>query len=584
VRPFRLTTTTAAWLLCLIVAGAASLPALAHLGASLGDTDDAMRLVEARALLHGRGWWDLIEPRLAPPGGLAVHWSRLVDAPIAALLALSSAILGSAGGELFTRAAWPLLLFAPTGWMLIKSAEKLGGGAIAPWIAAVLAPLSWMIWDQFAPGRLDHHNVQLLLMAGAMWAALSVARWESAAILGAACGVSLAIGFETLPVIAWAAGLVGVRFVLSPHAARATLAFGAALAGAAALAFLIQTPPSWWTRSGCDALQFNGVAAALVAGGALAAAAWLSPAARALRFIGMAAAGALSAAAFIGLHPTCLHGPYADIDPRIHSIWLDRVGEARPLAAVLAAQPLMALSMALLPLGALAASGLAIARGRREPGFLALAGLLALTAIVGLAQTRGLVLATAAAIPLAAALLARLPNLGAVRPALAGLALGFAASPTVMLLALDAVAPASVQAKEQSAVRDQTPCFTASAFSAMGRLPPGVVLADLDAGPHIIANTAHAAAAGPYHRLGPAIFDAMTVFYETPQQAATIVARDGADYVALCRVGVFASEAKPGGFAYALLNGAPPAWLRPLESRDGEYLLFGVDRARLPRP
>ena len=51
---------------------------------ALGDTDDNMRIMQVRALLHGQGWYDLRQYRLDPPWGANIHWSRLVDLPIAA--------------------------------------------------------------------------------------------------------------------------------------------------------------------------------------------------------------------------------------------------------------------------------------------------------------------------------------------------------------------------------------------------------------------------------------------------------------------------------------------------------------------
>ena len=35
----------------------------------LGDTDDNMRIMQVRALLHGQGWYDLRNYRLNPPFG-----------------------------------------------------------------------------------------------------------------------------------------------------------------------------------------------------------------------------------------------------------------------------------------------------------------------------------------------------------------------------------------------------------------------------------------------------------------------------------------------------------------------------------
>jgi hypothetical protein len=67
------------------------------------DTDSAMRLAEVRDLVAGQGWFDTMQHRLNTPYGLAMHWSRLVDTPLALLLLIS---------ERLALTAWPLLLFA----------------------------------------------------------------------------------------------------------------------------------------------------------------------------------------------------------------------------------------------------------------------------------------------------------------------------------------------------------------------------------------------------------------------------------------------------------------------------------------
>ncbi len=55
-------------------------------GFGLGDTDDNMRIMQVRGLLHGQGWFDLRDYRMNPPYGANIHWSRLVDLPIAGLI------------------------------------------------------------------------------------------------------------------------------------------------------------------------------------------------------------------------------------------------------------------------------------------------------------------------------------------------------------------------------------------------------------------------------------------------------------------------------------------------------------------
>src|SRR5260370_34706736 len=74
-------------------------------------TDDAMRLVQIRDWISGQGWFDLFQYRLDPPGA-SMHWSRVVDVPLAALILLLRPLIGTHGAETVTLFLWPLLLFA----------------------------------------------------------------------------------------------------------------------------------------------------------------------------------------------------------------------------------------------------------------------------------------------------------------------------------------------------------------------------------------------------------------------------------------------------------------------------------------
>src|SRR5258707_13870379 len=50
-----------------------------EMGQRMFDADDAMRLVQVREFLSGRGWFDPHETRLAPPAAHATHWSPVFD-------------------------------------------------------------------------------------------------------------------------------------------------------------------------------------------------------------------------------------------------------------------------------------------------------------------------------------------------------------------------------------------------------------------------------------------------------------------------------------------------------------------------
>ena len=73
-----------------------------------GDNDSLLRLVQIRDLIGGQGWFDLHQYRMGPDGGFVMHWSRLVDAPIAAIMLAGAAVTGSmAIGETVALIAWP---------------------------------------------------------------------------------------------------------------------------------------------------------------------------------------------------------------------------------------------------------------------------------------------------------------------------------------------------------------------------------------------------------------------------------------------------------------------------------------------
>ena len=73
------------------------------------DPDDSMRLVEVRDFLNGQSWFDLRQYRLGLDGGTLMHWSRLIDLPIAALIAFFRLFLSPEAAEAAAALVWPHL-------------------------------------------------------------------------------------------------------------------------------------------------------------------------------------------------------------------------------------------------------------------------------------------------------------------------------------------------------------------------------------------------------------------------------------------------------------------------------------------
>ena len=102
-------------LLLVFVLMAAGLVAKAWLNAGkiplLNDTDDAMRMVQVRDLLAGQGWYDMTQWRLDAPGGVFMHWSRIIDIPLVLLLKFFGFFLAPEQAERATRIAFPVRCF-----------------------------------------------------------------------------------------------------------------------------------------------------------------------------------------------------------------------------------------------------------------------------------------------------------------------------------------------------------------------------------------------------------------------------------------------------------------------------------------
>ena len=78
------------------------------------------------------------------------------------------------------------------------------------------------------------------------------------------------------------------------------------------------------------------------------------------------------------------------------------------------------------------------------------------------------------------------------------------------------------------------PCFLSHNVRALAALPPGLIAAELDLGPYIVALTPHRVLAAPYHRLDKAILANHAILAGAPAPALAKARTLGIRYVALC--------------------------------------------------
>ena len=208
--------------------------------AAAGDNDSMLRLVEIRDLIGGQCWFDLHQYRMGAQGGFVMHWSRLVDAPIAAIILVVSAFTGKlATGETAALLEWDDAADGGGAGVYAESCarrrRRLGADAGAHHLHRG-APLRRPF---FVPGNIDHHNVQLTLTLAAMTALIIGHSHVAGIAAGVACALMLAVGMETLPYVAVAGLTVSSGYLLGGRAEAAKAAgFGVGFAGVGFAAFL----------------------------------------------------------------------------------------------------------------------------------------------------------------------------------------------------------------------------------------------------------------------------------------------------------------------------------------------------------
>jgi hypothetical protein len=537
---------------------------------ALGDTDDNMRIMQVRGLIAGQSWFDLRQHRLNPPFGADIHWSRLVDLPIAGIKLALAPFLGGPTAEKAAVALAPLIPMAAAMAAVAVAARRL----VAPWafaLAIAILLCGHSLRNQWAPLRIDHHGWQLALLAVAAASLTDPKRARGGATLGIATALSLVIGLEMLLYLALLAGIAVLMWVRDPAHGRRLATYGASLAGGAALGFLVFASQA--NRAPvCDALSPVWLSVA-AAGGAVAVAMTLAaPRSWPLRLALAAGAGAALATGFLLAWPHCL-GRLEGASPELVRLWLGNVREARPLYTHGYST---AIAVAALPVAGLIGYAVMLWRHRSDEQKLVAWGATAAPALLAasllLWQSRAGPAAQLLAVPGATALvwLAVTSRFMAVR-VVGTVALFLLASgllPQQMLRYF----PPKPRPGMEVVNKANNLCPTLGALKPVAQLPRGQVLTFVDLGPRLIALTHHDAVAGPYHRNGRDIIDVMRAFRGTAEAARATIERRGIDYVLICpgysESTVYASQAK-GGFYMQLVRGKVPAWLQPVPLPSG---------------
>ena len=535
---------------------------------ALADTDDAMRLAQLRDWLGGQGWFDLHQGRVA--GGYESHWSRLIDAGLAGTLWIFSWFAAPRMAERLMFTAWPLLWLLPVMAGAAAIAWRIAGREAAL-VALLMAVIGLPAFQQFRPGRIDHHNVQIALsvLAIAATAWPDRVRWAAVAA-GAVSGLAMAIGLECLPYLMVCAAAFAARYVMDARGAGAAADYGLALAVSSAAGFVIIVGPDHWTRGVCDEIAINWITLTVVGGVGLALAAKFPSERMSVRSARVFLVGAVATALFIAVEPRCLRGPYAMMDPAVWPIWLAHVREMKPLIPLMIESPLTGIAILAFPAMALVAA-VVLARSRKyrfDFGFLVATAAFVMAAVTTLAAIKSAPYATWLAMPLVAAFALQLFAALRLERLLPRAAVGVLLTPAVLSLGAVTIANAAGIGRDDRFHRAETPaCFQNQSYAALAQLPAGVVATDVNYGPFLLALTPHSVLTAPYHRLSSAIVATHRAFASPPEQARAMLAGLRADYVAVC--GAHAPDglgpAERDASLWSRLQAvAVPDWLQPV--------------------
>jgi hypothetical protein len=549
----------------------------------LGDTDDNMRIMQVRALLHGQGWYDLRDYRMNPPFGANIHWSRLVDLPIAGLILGFRPFLGGAGAERWAVAIAPMLPYLLLLYSVALTARRLVGPT------AYLLAFFGLFFAQsnngmFAPERIDHHGWQLALLALSVASIADPDKIRGGILLGVSSALSLAIGLEMIIYLALA-GVVMVLFWVEELDERERLrTYALALGGSTALGFLVFASNDNW-QPVCDALSPVWLSDVLLGSAlAFALASYAQPSWK-IRLTAALAAG-LVIAAFHGLTwPQCLSRP-ENVSPEVERLWLAYVKEARPFyrhgwrtATLIMTLP----ATGLVGWGALSWWRWSDPELRRRVLGAALPCLAATLLLFWQTRT-GPASQMLAVVGGAALIWLGVPRVWASRNSVvkivATTAVFVAGCGAAVPIALGFIPEGAPEKRNVDIGRANRLCASMWGLHPIALQPKGVVMTYVDLGPRLITLTHHDAITGPYHRNGEQIADVMKFWRGSADQAHSIARKYHADYVLSCpdssTTTIFTAEA-PNGFYGQLQRGQVPGWLTPVQlPKDSPFRMWKV--------
>jgi hypothetical protein len=548
------------------------------------DPDDQLRLVQLRDFLGGQSWWDSSQYRLNAPDGGPMHWSRLIELPLAAIILALRPLLGTYGAEMAAGIIVPLGCYALIAAVLANIAARIAGhvAGVSALMMAMVAPALSM---QLRPMRIDHHGWQLVCAAIALWTLFWPKPRRAGLLLGLALAVWMHISLEGAPAAVMFFALLAFGWVRDagerPRLQAAITAFALT---SLALFFATQRQGLSGAQY-CDAISPAHIWAIIAAALSALAVTALLLARWPFRLAALALPAGFAGGLFVYLAPDCLSGAFAQMDPMVRKYWYAQVNEGLPVWRQDAATALLFLGVAIASLACLPWLRWQLAP-EKWALLVRIVPLQIYAIMLSMLVFRTISVATLLAIPALACAATLLIACYREEPVLAR-RLRYVALFILLLMPgallqqayLFFSGNAAETAPAPAAGAQTYSCDSAQSIATLASLPPSRMVAPFDIGPMILLTSAHKVLASSHHRNQQGMRDQIDIFRLPPAQSKAIIDRRGIAYIVACpdesELGNY-SKADPDGLWAGLAKGRVPAWLERLPDRGSGIQVWRV--------
>jgi hypothetical protein len=496
-----------------------------------------------------------------------MHWSRLVDLPIAAIILLLRPIVGAHWAEVVACVTVPIitmgLLCLASFWAL----RRFMGTGVAVLTVALLVTC-FAILAQTPPLRIDHHAWQILMAAIVSGGIIHPSSRKGGIIAGLAMAMWLHMSSEGLPTAALAGGVLGARYALRASEWPRLIGYFGTLVMGSLLLLIVTHGITPSLISHCDSMSPVYLLTLMAMVPVLIAARRICGTGS---FIRRAAPFALAlgaaAATFHKVGGVCLAGPFATMDPLVYRFWLTGVMEGQPIWRQAAMTQTIMLLVSLTGMAGLAFAWWREKDADRRINWLSLLMLASGGLLVAMAVLRSMSTAHLFALPgIAFGIASAYEHVRVWQTMLARVA------GTLLLCIPTPAGLAAVAAQLTPDDPSETPStppknMGGRELAKLAVLPPSVIFASLDIGPDILLRTRHSVIGTGHHRNLAGIRIVLQGFLAPPDKARDIILATPASYVLIVpeqgETGHYVKDSKAGLMAQ-LMAGHVPRWLVPV--------------------